>query len=829
MTKILKNILYMARRFKLATAFNFTGLIVALAAFFLMMTQVAYQATYNHGVEDSELLYRIDTDYMNNHGLFSDEVFYPIVKVLDKMPEVETYSLMNRIQDDPVYADYYKQPVLTKNGDTVRYTHEYYCNETAVSALAGKNRVLSGSIDWSDDKGDPYPNRNPRLKGIIIPESIAREYFGKVDVVGDSLMAIDMANDTTLAWSIRGVYKDFPKNSELRNCIYELMRDQEKEYFKYNLNNTFKCFIKFKTKPHDVESLGDSLKQGLIELIEREGWEKYADFQGLSVPSLKTFINKMHIRLCPIRESYFTSKTLSQVKNGFKPMFIIMGLSCLLLIVLAAIHFLNFMLVESPMRIRGINTRLVLGASRGSLRQGIVAECVVTSVIAGIIALMLCGALSFSPVVNQLIDGSIAPHQHWALALCTLAVAGAIGIVAGWYPATFATSFTPALALKGNFGLTRQGHQLRKAIIGFQLFISFLMVIYMAILIHESLYIFNSDYGYDKSNVSSSSLPLSTSDKVKQLIHDELAAIPGVKGVSYSDASLGLSDAHGAQPLEFQGQGLTYDYSYVDCDYMRDMGIEVIEGRHFTPHDSAAIIFNKAAQQRLSGLTLGSKIPRTVGDDSLTVIGFCENIRYNTTRFHSDQPFAFIVESSGGLYYLSSVNINIDATAGQETLDKANQILRNHLDREAKPFITFDASLRDSYQSEFRYFGWIFIISLVCTFITLIGVLCLIMFETQYRRKEIGLRKVAGAKTGEIIKMLCFQYIPLIFISFAAAAPIAHIGGKETLDYFAEHASISWWIYPLALVIVGAIITAALMLPSWQAARENPANSIKSE
>ena len=116
--------------------------------------------------------------------------------------------------------------------------------------------------------------------------------------------------------------------------------------------------------------------------------------------------------------------------------------------------------------------------------------------------------------------------------------------------------------------------------------------------------------------------------------------------------------------------------------------------------------------------------------------------------------------------------------------------------------------------------------------IMLIGVFCLTLFEAEYRRKEIGIRKVAGATTGEIVSMLCRQYVPLILISFACAVPIALLSGWLTLNYFAEHVDIHGWIIPitlLALLLVGGIAMATIVLQSWRTARENPVNSIKTE
>ena len=183
--------------------------------------------------------------------------------------------------------------------------------------------------------------------------------------------------------------------------------------------------------------------------------------------------------------------------------------------------------------------------------------------------------------------------------------------------------------------------------------------------------------------------------------------------------------------------------------------------------------------------------------------------------------------------------MRLDDNADAETVSRANNILLKHLEKAnvdkrdnrigVNPLAPFKSRLENSYEDEIRFFKWIFILSVVCTLITLIGVFCLMMFESEYRRKEIGIRKIVGATTGEIVTMLCKQYIPLILISFVIAAPIALYSANETLKYFAEHAPVKWWIFPLALLIVGGIVMTIILLQSWRTARENPVNSIKTE
>ena len=113
--------------------------------------------------------------------------------------------------------------------------------------------------------------------------------------------------------------------------------------------------------------------------------------------------------------------------------------------------------------------------------------------------------------------------------------------------------------------------------------------------------------------------------------------------------------------------------------------------------------------------------------------------------------------------------------------------------------------------------------------ITLIGVFCLTMFETEYRRKEIAIRKVMGSTVGQVLLLFVLRYIAPLVVSFLVAAPLARWLGTRWLENFAEHASIAWWLFPLALIIVGIVVVITVVLQSWRVATSNPIESIKTE
>ena len=264
------------------------------------------------------------------------------------------------------------------------------------------------------------------------------------------------------------------------------------------------------------------------------------------------------------------------------------------------------------------------------------------------------------------------------------------------------------------------------------------------------------------------------------------------------------------------------------------MGIKIVEGRDFTEHDGDCYIINETARKKWDWVEMDKKLLDV--DESMTVIGVCQNVRYGSTRVdNNDTPMVFLVY---GEKYLSrgwSNNLgvmNVRVAAGVDKLQIRQKIkdICMKLGAKHEPNVSFlDQDLENTYQDEFRFIRQVMVFSIICLIITLIGVFCMTMFETEYRRKEIGIRKVMGSSTQEILMMFCRHYALLLAVSFIIAAPVAYYIGLQWLQSFAERSPIYWWLFPLALLAVGTITLATVIVQSWHTANENPVNSIKNE
>ena len=267
----------------------------------------------------------------------------------------------------------------------------------------------------------------------------------------------------------------------------------------------------------------------------------------------------------------------------------------------------------------------------------------------------------------------------------------------------------------------------------------------------------------------------------------------------------------------------------VDWRYLRTMGIEVIEGRDFTEYDGDVYIINEAARKQWNWVEMNKPLL----DDDLTVVGVCRNIRFNSTRVdNSNAPMAFAILGEKYQNWDNRAVLNVRVAAGIDKLamrQKIKDILVKFGANNGVEVKFLDQRLENTYQEEFRFIRQVLVFSVICLIITLIGVFCMTMFETEYRRKEIGIRKVMGSSTSEILSMLSRRYLWLLLGSFIVAMPLAWYVGTQWLQGFAEHTPIYWWLFPLSLLVVSLVTLATVIIQSWRTANENPVNSIKNE
>ena len=785
MNTLARNFSHTFRRFFTASVLNIIGLAIAFASFFVIMTQVDYDLNFNKGYKDYQNIYRLEIKPNEEWGwqLWTPR---PIAELIGTAsPHIQASAITGWVNDNDyeVNGNLFNEPMMTGFGDFMNVFQP---------------EMVAGSTDALEKKDN-----------VLIPVSMAMRMFGSTDVVGKLLFRGKQSDNKPV--TIGGVYKDFPENSQIGNYIFMPF---DPDIDKNNWGNwNYTCYYRL-NNPANVSEVEKLAFQKLMKIAPEELQEGLQEEKD----------NADFFHLIPLSEVHF-SKIGNKSASSRTTVYLLICVSFLIVIV-AAINFTNFSLAETPMRLKSINTQKVLGAKTSSLRGGLIAESVLISLIAFAVSLVLLLAVRNSGI-QDLVTADLSLGKHLPLLAATFGISILIGVLAGLYPSFYVTSFPPALVLKGSFGLSPKGRKLRTALVCFQFFVAFMLIIAIGIMYTQSRYIRTSEYGYDKDAIVVGDV---TQDarKQKDAVVSELSRISGVEGVAFSQFVLNSQDTYMSWGRGEGDKNINFACFPVDEHYLDVMGIRITDGRNFKPSDNGVYIFNEAARKKYPWMAVD--MPATPGD--WNVVGFCENIRFSTFRNNDiAEPMAFIYVSKAKLWsYENIVNVRIsagtDKVAVIRSLQKAMEKFTPGHDFN---FRFMDQVLDNAYRNELRFTRQILLFSLLAIVISMIGVFGLTMFESEYRRKEIGIRKIFGSTTGEILRMFNKRYLYILIGCFIVAAPFGWWIGQHWLEGFAERTPIRAWIFLASFLLVTAITMITVTVQSWKNANENPANSIKTE
>lgn len=785
MKTLIRNFSHTFRRFFTASILNLIGLSIAFASFFVIMTQVDYDYNFNKGYKDYEKIFRIEIK-PNAESDWQLWMPRPLCELVQNCsPHIESICIINAFQSKVDYE---------VNGNIF---NETTCYGFGNFLETFQPEMISGSTDALNQP-----------KTVLISESTAKRFFGTTDAVGQSIFKDKQSNNNE--WTIGGVYKDFPENSQIGNWVMAPNNPDENQ----NRWNNWKyiCYLR----------LNNPTAASKTEKLIQETLEKYSS-KFVSDNNNK-YSTKLH--LSPLTDVHF-STIANKSASSRTTVYLLICIS-FLIVVIATINFMNFSLAETPMRIKSINTQKVLGATTRSLRFSLIAESVLISTIAFMLSLIEVLLLKDSGL-KDLVSAGLQPLEHPILLTITFCLSLLMGFLAGIYPSYYVTSFAPALALKGSFGLSPKGRTLRTALVCIQFFVAYMLIIGVGIMYLQSRYIRTSDYGYDKNVIITGNMTTETQAQNDAVVND-LSRIPGVKGVAFSMFILSSADNYMNWAMDDNNTVVRFDVMPVDYHFLDVMGIHITEGRNFKPGDGDVYIFNEATRKKYPWLKVGQTAP---GDH--LIVGFCENIKYSSFRNDDNkQPMAFFIYGKNferiGHQWQQTINIRVSAGVDKvEVIRSLQKTMEKFTPGHDFNFRFMDEVLDANYRNELRFTKQILLFSLIAIAISLTGVFGLTMFESEYRRKEIGIRKIMGSSTRQILYMFNRRYILILTGCFIVAAPFGWWIGQHWLQGFAEKTPVTPWIFILSFLLVTLITMTTITVQSWKNANENPVNSIKTE
>ncbi|MBR4845701.1 MAG: FtsX-like permease family protein, partial [Bacteroidaceae bacterium] len=613
--------------------------------------------------------------------------------------------------------------------------------------------------------------------------------------------------------NVGGVYRDFPTNSQMNNDVYQCLSEQQRGELWSNNSQWFHfLFVKLR-KGAEGERISEELLANSPKLRETS-----SHFTFLTLSEVYYVQNEAY-------NSHLGSSEYSFGKrNGNRILVWAYALVALLVMVIAAINYVNFSMAMVPYQIKEVNVRRIFGAKVSSLRLNMMKAAIANVFVAAVLAILLLKVIIQLGFLNGLQNCDLAFAANGGTLLMMLILVVVLPVVAGAYPAWYLTTRKPALVISGNFALSPKGREFRRGLIAFQFTISIVILQVLLLFSAQQHYVRTAPVGYDRDSVlyveaskeyEQSMADFKWKDYIEPMMH-ALKTNPLVSEVSWTGALLG-QDMFTLNAINFGERMIAFNLLEVGDNFLTTMGIDVVEGRNFHEGEKNAVIFNEAARKQLD-LKLNDKIVFSGG-----VIGFVEDFHYKSFR-EKITPMAFGVTENVGNKLVIRLTSPERSNEVVRFIKEQNQNISGG--RCELTFYTPDKMFGSTYSSEMKQMKLLLMGAIISLLIPLIGVFGLVLFETRAKRKEIGIRKVFGATTRGILVIFNWQYIRILIACFIVAAPVAYSLYERWIESFAYRTPMHWWLFGVAFLIVALVVCLTVTIQSWRAARERPVDTI---
>ncbi|HMC84474.1 MAG TPA: ABC transporter permease, partial [Chitinophagaceae bacterium] len=792
-------------RNKVYSMINIFGLAVGITTCTLITMYVMDETSYDKHHKEGERIYRIASDTKGEKWVSTAAPYAAALK--KDFPEVEQQTRLLRMPGvDKFLLEYEpsKKQFFETNG--------YYVDSTFFSMF---------SYDFKyGDKNTAFDQPNT----IVISAAMAEKFFGKDNPINKVVKVGLPFGETN--YTIKGVLKTQVFKSHIPDGFFLNMNNSDvgqwvKAQANWASNNVFHTYIKLHagTNPKTFEAK-------LPAFLNRNGG---ADFKAWGLT--KTLF------LQPLKDIYLHSNYGFEIApNGnIQYLYIFSSIAAFLLLI-ACINFMNLSTARSEKRAKEVGVRKVVGAVKSMLIGQFLGESLLLSFLALIISLAFIKL--FIPLFNQLTGKSLSLTEHPQIFAWLLLITVATGLLAGFYPAFYLSSFKPISVLKGKLKTNISASFIRKGLVVFQFSISIVLIL-GAILIGKQLdYVSNQNLGFSKSQKIV--LPLQTKEAAVSLtvLKNDLAANPQVISSAMGSTYPGIENI---QDMLFYGEGksakdnIDIVTAYIDNDYVKTLGIQILRGRGFSKEftaDSNALVLNETAVKKL-GYTTDNAVGRNAYFEfhdkkySMNIIGVVKDYHFEGLQ-QEIKPFTLSQSpffSAANSYLIVDIKSN-DYASVLSLIEKSWKRINPN-----SPFeYTFlDKDFQRNYEKEQRTSALIKYSALIAIVIACLGLFGLATFTAEQRTKEIGIRKVLGASVFGITSLLSKDFIKLILLSIFIASPLAWLAMNKWLQNFSYKTSISWWMFAVTGLLSVLIAIVTISFQAIKAALANPVKSLRTE
>jgi len=796
------NFISTLKRYKTASVLNIAGLTIAFIAFYILIAQVYYGFTYNSSIPDNERIYLVTTSSSKNDPYSGLAPRPTTQKVMQECSDVELWGFTffsNR--DERVWSK--KDDVFTPYQIDVDKMTPSIIDISSMKLLQGtKEDFLKPNV-------------------LFISASTAK----KMDVkLGEDiyLQHEEFWNGIRpgKGYMVAGIFEDFAPNSTFGQMkIVRKIADNEYMSDGYYI---FEGFVKLypNTTPEKFEQMWYDAMYPMEEV------------DGKMVRLIK---GSQNAKLRSLKELYFAPRLEHSpfISQGDRREHITQFAIALMIIVIAFINFINFFMALIPRRLRTVNISKVFGATNFTLRWNFLFEALALTVVSLALALYLMIAIQDSFIADY-VDCSLALKDNLHTIALILLGGVIIAIIAAAYPAWYITSFEPSLAVKGGFAGSVSGRRLRMVLIGVQFTISLVLIITTLAFFVQYRHLTKYYLGFKTDNIVQVMIT-DVSFRNKRSGERFIAALESSANVVDITAKSGdfFSSSMSERIMIDNENSIPVEVREVRHNFFQFFGIPVNFGRDFTPGDSGKehiFIYNKV------GLDYQQKQDEYYAKEKITIayrnkpelIGVLDDKLLVTPLNEEQKPIIYRCADTFDLFtFYIRLHPTVDVAQFSEFVRQ--KIEEFEVDAEKYEISMFENTIAELYSHTRKQTVLLALFSVLSVVISLMGVFGIIIFETQFRRKEIAIRRVFGSTTSGLLWMFNSRYGEIVMACFLLSVPVAYYIIQEWQKDFAHKAHIGWWIYLSALAMVMLLTLALVTYRSLKAARENPADVVKGE
>jgi putative ABC transport system permease protein len=791
---------------------NIFGLSLGIACCLLTANYVVFEFSFDNFHPSVDRTYRVDqTMIWRPEGGHFGSTGNPLASLLVRdYPEVEETMRINTPGDFIVRVEDEKGNVSAFNETEIFAADSNFFNFFGFKLKEGDSRTaLNG------------------LNKVIIADDVAKKLFGDRSALGK----IILLGDERKPLEVSGVAAPQPANAHFHfNYIFSMYTNSNIKKFENSwIWTQVVTYARLKPGADRVALENKLTKVG--ETIIKPSFEKF----GINYDDFMNGKGNWEFYLMPVRDIHLRSNDNRLGPTGDVRYAYAFGTIGVFVLVIAAINFVNLSTARGTKRAREVGVKKALGAMRNSLISQFQSESIFLAIFSTILAMPLVEGLRIVIVAIMKDD---LPFTLWGNPIFLIvlpAIAIAIGFVAGLYPSFYLTSFKPVEVLKGKVGSGMGKSLLRSSLVVVQFTISIALLIGTVLVVQQMKLIRTMNLGFDKENI----LVINGAEKLGEHINgfaEEIATMQGVVNATVAQdvpRDLNYQDIYTAEGTSTK---LPVSACKIDDNFFKVLDLKLVAGRtHDVAHNAAdqhAVIANETVV-KLFGWTPEEAIGKVIvypGEDDarMPIIGVVKDFHFQSLR----QPinpliFTYISSKTWGAMRVVAVKYNTDDVPA--LIDAIERRWNAAFEETPMAFSFLDEDISRNYKQDVRLGDLFAIFAGLSIVIAMIGLVGLVAYSAEVRKKEIGIRKVLGATRSRIIVMMNANYVKLIAVGLLISTPLSW----WAMNFWLESFTVRIDVNPLVFIISGISVMVVALLSvaylSLRAASINPASVLKEE